>query len=168
MMEGGIGQHHAEAGLAWRHVIRDPISWSPRQQHDGPRQAGEQRCFFRFHPAQGLCLRQIAGHQGERFVLARLAGAQGMHGAGIERIAGQVVAAQSFDRQDCARVAAGVPPRAMTSCGWLPRFSRPAGPAVVPAARRPGRHWAAHGTGGLPVNRTRPGRQGTSGRTPWW
>jgi hypothetical protein len=106
MVQRGVGQHDAEAGIARRDT------WSDRggdtriaaagQQNDGPARIGEQGAVRIVENRDPFGRRGIAHHDGEGLAAAALALAQEIHCCVARRVAGEVKAAEAFDREDRA------------------------------------------------------------------
>ncbi len=97
VVERRVREHDAEPRRARRHGLGDTGAVPPVQQHDRPRARAQQRLLLRRDVAQ---LFRRRGHQRERLVVTVLARAQPRDGVFARRIAGEVVAAEPFHRDD--------------------------------------------------------------------
>ena len=99
MVERGVGEHHAEPGVARGDRFGDRGVGATAQEHDRPPGRAEQL---------GLRLVDLGErpglvrHHRERLVLAVLARAEPRHRLLVRRVAGEVPAAEALHRQDRA------------------------------------------------------------------
>ncbi len=135
VVQRAVGQHHAELPVAGRRRGGHGGVGPAGEQHDGPASAGEQV------PRRGVQLAQLVGlvhighHDGERLVLTVFAGAQRGSRSFVASQHGQVIAADSLDRQYLPG------PQLFGSAGDGSREARPAagaarGLGVKPPVRR--------------------------------
>ena len=99
MVQRGVRQHHPELARARRHRPRDRGAGQPRQQHDRPPSAGQQRLGGLIDRTKPPGRRDVGRHQRERLVLAALALPQGRRGRLAERVDREVIAAEALDRE---------------------------------------------------------------------
>ena len=152
VVQGGVGEHHAEGPGAGCHV-GDEVGVERGEDHDRPGRGGEQRLGRAVDDGHLTCRGQVGGHEGERLGPTLLAGAQRRHSRRIAGVTGEVVAADALDRHDPPRPECLRPPRRRASTA---------------GARTPGRRSAGRGTAGWSGRCTRPGTVGTAGIRPWW
>ena len=98
IMQRRIGEHDAQALVVgcdrWRNGDSDAFA----QQDDRAAWRGEERSFIIRYMTELLCSLEIAHHDRKGLHVASLALAQLCHRAFIRRIAGEVKAAESLDR----------------------------------------------------------------------
>jgi len=100
MLYGRVGQDDAEIVV----VRRDALEGALRAgQHDRPRGRGQQRFFLRAQFHERVRGSEVTHHERERTFLAKLAFAQREHRGSVRGVARQVVTADAFDGNDCAR-----------------------------------------------------------------
>ena len=97
-----VGQHQSQLRHTGRHRRRHRCAPPARSQDDRPRARGEQRALHLAELHQGGGRLLVTGHEREGPVLAPLPRAQFAHGAFVCRVAGQVVAADTLDREHAA------------------------------------------------------------------
>src|SRR5215210_1261837 len=95
-----VREHHAQSALARGDLFGDAGTLLAFQEHYGAGGRGEQRLFLRRDAAELMYLSQVAGHEREGLVLAHLATPQGPYSLLVERVAGQVVAAETLYGDD--------------------------------------------------------------------
>ena len=91
-----------DPGCAVRPMSATGAPASPRHQHDGSLWAGQQPLRRRVDPGDAVRGGQIGHHDGERLVAAALSVSQLGDRELVPGVAGQVVAADSFDCEDTA------------------------------------------------------------------
>ena len=95
-------QHEAEGRKTGRDFIRQLLGLVGREQHDRRRRADERPLLLRSDRAIAPDDVEIPRHQRERLRIAALQPAQARHGFGIGRVASEVKAAETLDRDDFA------------------------------------------------------------------
>ena len=95
-------QHEAERRKTRGDLIRQPLGFVSREQHDRRRRADERPLLFRSDRAIAPDDVEIPRHQRERLRISALQAAQARHGFGIGRVASEVKAAETLDRDDLA------------------------------------------------------------------
>ena len=156
VVERRVGQEHAQAPVAGGHGGRDARVGRPGVPRAGRSvvRAGEDRPLQGAEPAQGGGRTRVADHHRERLRPAPLAVAEAADRRIVGGVAGEVVAAESLDRDDVAR-------EERADRGLERRLLRARrAPGLRPvarrgAARRRGRRRARHGSGGRPGRDTR-------------
>ena len=102
VVKGRVGQHHAEVARARRHRGREAGAAAPAGDHDRALRPGQQLFRRGAELDQSTRRPQVCRHQRERLLLAVLAGPERVDGTLVGCDAGEVVAAESLDRDDRA------------------------------------------------------------------
>jgi hypothetical protein len=99
-MERRVGQHHADLAVPRGDALGDCARRPFREQHDRPFDRHQLPPLGRTDDADRLGVRNGPNHHGERFLVAALAEPQPEHRALGRRVAGEMEAADAFDRDD--------------------------------------------------------------------
>src|SRR5829696_2837003 len=95
-----VGEHHAQGFLARGYLFGDTGPLPTFQEDYGTCRRGEQRLFVRGDEADLTYLSEAACHEREGLVLAHLAAPQGPYSLLVERVAGQMVTAETLYGDD--------------------------------------------------------------------
>ena len=96
------GKHDAGGGIAGGDGFGEIDTGPAAQQDDGALAGDEGGALFRRDEAEGLGDGFVGDHDGERLFAAVLAAAEFFDGGGLARVAGELVAAESFPGDDAA------------------------------------------------------------------
>src|SRR5919107_1077541 len=95
-----VSEHHAQGFLARGYLFGDTGTLPTFQEYYGACRRGEQRLFVRGDEADLTYLSEAACHEREGLVLAHLAAPQGPYSLLVERVAGQMVTAETLYGDD--------------------------------------------------------------------
>ena len=104
VMHRGAGKHDSRRGITGRDGFSEIHIRPAAQQDDGAFAADEGGAFLWRDEAEGLGDGFVGDHDGEGLFAAVLAAAEFFDGHWLARIAGELVAAESFPRDDAAGV----------------------------------------------------------------
>jgi len=100
----GAGEHDAGVGVAGGDSVGEVCTRMAAEQDDGALVAEEGVALFRRNEAEGSGDVDIGDHDGERFFAAALAAAELLDRGGLARVTGELIAAETFPRDDAAGV----------------------------------------------------------------
>jgi len=102
IVHGRAGKHDAGSGVAGRDGVGEIGTRAAAEQDDGALAAEEGVALFRGNEAEGGGNVGIGDHDGEGFFAAALAAAEFFNGGGLARVAGELIAAETFPGDDTA------------------------------------------------------------------